>query len=148
VPERSLSDWHSACIAERMVQRVLATESMTDLSTPELLRRALDDSKELVRLELRLAREELREDVQHMKGAAILLSIAAALFIVSLSMFDVAVVFALGGTVKAALIVAFIVLGEVAIVGFIGYRLLPKVPLERTRARLATDVQSIKEQAT
>lgn len=131
-----------------MAQRTLPTEPMTDLSTPELLRQTLDDSKELVRLELRLAQEELREDVRRMKGAGILLAIAVALFIVALAMFDVAVVMALGGTVSAALIVAFIVLGEVAIAGFIGYRLLPKVPLERTRSRFASDVRALKEQAT
>jgi uncharacterized membrane protein YqjE len=144
----ALYSWHCSCIADDMAQRTLPTEPMTDLSTPELLRQAIDESKELVRLELRLAQEELREDVRRMKGAGILLAIAVALFIVALAMFDVAVVIALGGTVTAALIVAFIVLGEVAILGFIGYRLLPKVPLERTRSRLANDVRALKEQAT
>jgi uncharacterized membrane protein YuzA (DUF378 family) len=122
--------------------------STPELSTPELLREALDESKELVRLELKLAQEELREDVRKLKGAGILLVIAGALFIIAMAMFDVALVFALGGTASAALIVAFIVLGEVAIVGFIGYRQLPKVPLERTRSRWATDVRALKEQVT
>lgn len=117
-------------------------------STPELFREALTDSRELVRLELRLAQEELREDVRRMKFAGILLAIAGALFIVALAMFDLAVVLALGGTVSAALLVAFIVLGEVAIVGLWGYWKLPKVPLERTRSRLAMDVQALKEQVT
>jgi uncharacterized membrane protein YqjE len=117
-------------------------------STPELLREALGDSRELVRLEMRLAQEELREDVRRIKFAGILLAIAAALFIVALAMFDLAVVLALGGTVNAALLVAFIVLAEVAILGLWGYWKLPKVPLERTRSRLAMDVQALKEQVT
>ena len=123
-------------------------EPHVEPSTPELLREALGDSRELVRLEMRLAQEELREDVRRIKFAAILLAIAAALFIVALAMFDLAVVLALGGTVSAALIVAFIVLAEVAILGLWGYRKLPKVPLERTRSRLAMDVQALKEQVT
>ncbi|MEO8183552.1 MAG: phage holin family protein [Deltaproteobacteria bacterium] len=123
-------------------------ETVTELSTPELLRQALDETKELVRLEIKLAQAELHEDVRKLKVAGILLAIAGALFIVALAMFDVAVVFALGGTASAAVIVAFIVLAEVAVVGFIGYRQLPKVPLERTRSRLATDVRALKEQVT
>jgi hypothetical protein len=112
------------------------------------LRQALDESRELVRLELALAHQELRDDAQKLKWAAILLGIAGALCIVALAMFDVAVVFALGGTASAALIVAFIVLAQVAIVGLLGYRQLPKVALERTRARWATDLRALKDQVT
>lgn len=144
----SLAVWHCSCIAGAMATRPLPTDPSAEVSTPELLREALGESKELLRLELKLAQEELREDVRKLKGAGILLAIAGALFIVALAMFDVAVVLALGGTVSAALIVAFIVLAQVAIVGFIGYRQLPKVPLERTRSRLATDVRALKEQVT
>jgi uncharacterized membrane protein YqjE len=126
----------------------MPTDLSAEISTPELLREALAESKELVRLEIRLAQEELREDVRKLKGAGILLASAAALSIVALAMFSLALVLAWGGTVGAALIVAFIVLTAVVITGFIGYRLLPKVPLERTRSRLATDVRTLKEQVT
>jgi len=123
-------------------------DPVAELSTPELLRQSLDESRELVRLEIRLAQEELREDVRKLKAAATLLALAVALLVVALAMFHLTLVFALGGTVGAALVVAFIVLLEVAIVGFIGYRQLPKVPLERTRSRWATDVRALKEQVT
>jgi Flp pilus assembly protein TadB len=123
-------------------------DPVAELSTPELLRQSLDESRELVRLEIRLAQEELREDVHKLKAAGILLALAAALFIVALAMLHLALVFALGGTLGAALLVAFIAVLEVAIAGFIGYRQLPKVPLERTRSRWATDVRALKEQVT
>jgi uncharacterized membrane protein YqjE len=113
-----------------------------------LLRQTLAESRELVRLEVKLAQEELREDVSQLKGAGILLATAGALFIVALAIFGVAIVFALGGTASAASSVGFILLAGVAIVGLIGYRLLPKVPLERTRSRLTTDVRALKEQVT
>ena len=119
-----------------------------ELSTPELLRQTLDETKELVRLEVRLAQAELREDVSQLKWAGILLALAGALFIVALAMFNVAIVLALGGTVSAALIVASSGLAAVVVVGFIGYQRLPKVPLERTRSRLKTDVRALKEQVT
>jgi putative superfamily III holin-X len=123
-------------------------EPAAQLSTSELVRQALDESRELVRLEMRLAREELRDDVRKLKWAGILVALAGAMFIVALAMFDLAVVLALGGTANIALIIAFIVLGEVAVLALVGYRLLPKVPMERTRARLATDVHALKEQVT
>ena len=116
-----------------------------DLSTRELGQQAFDETKELVRLEIALAREDLRSELRQAKTAAILLGIAGALAIVALAIFDVAVVIALGNTVTAALSVAFIVVAEVAVLGFIGYRKLPKAPLARTRERLASDVRELKE---
>jgi hypothetical protein len=122
--------------------------SLSEQSTTQLLREALEETKQLARLEVRLAQNELHEDVRGLKWAAGLFALAAALFIVALSMFDLAVVLALGGTVSAALIVAGIVLVEVAVLALIGYRLLPKVPLERTRARWSADVRALKEHVT
>lgn len=116
-----------------------------DLSTGDLLRQTLEETKELVRLEVALAREDLRTELKQAKTAGILLGIAAALAVVAIAMFDVAVIIALGNTVTAALIVAFLVVAEVAVIGFIGYRKLPKAPLQRTRERLTSDVRELKE---
>jgi uncharacterized membrane protein YqjE len=115
------------------------------LSASELGRQALDETKELVRLEVALAREDLRSELQRAKTAAILFGIAAALVIVALALFDVAVVIALGNTVAAALGVAFLVVAEVAVLAFVGYRKLPKTPLQRTRERLTADIRELKE---
>jgi len=116
-----------------------------DLSTRELGRQAFDETKELVRLEIALAREDLRSELQQAKTAAILLGVAGALAIVALASFAAAVVIALGNTVTAALSVAFIVVAQVAVLGFMGYRKIPKAPLARTRERLASDVRELKE---
>jgi hypothetical protein len=123
-------------------------EPLEEQSTTDLLRQTLEETKQLARLEVRLAQSELREDVRSLKWAGLLFAIAAALFVVALAMFDLAVVIALGGTASAALIVAGIVLVEVAVLAIAGYRLLPKVPLERTRARFAEDVRTLKEHMT
>jgi uncharacterized membrane protein YqjE len=56
----------------------------------------------------------------------------------------VAVVIAFGATLAAALIVAGCVLLIALASGFWGYRMLPKQPLARTRARLASDVRTLK----
>jgi Flp pilus assembly protein TadB len=116
-----------------------------DLTTGELLRQTLDETKELVRLEVALAREDLRSELKQVKTAGILLGIAAALAVVALALLNVAVIIALGNTVTAALIVALLVVVEVAVFGFLGYRKLPKAPLQRTRERLTSDVRELKE---
>ena len=112
-----------------------------DLSTGELLRQTLDETKELVRLEVALAREDLRSELKRAKTAGILLGMERLAGLLSVT----AVIIALGNTVSAALIVAFLVVAEVAVFGFIGYRKLPKAPLQRTRERLTSDVRELKE---
>ncbi len=128
-----------------MVSRAPQHQPLESLPTAELLRQTLDETRQLARLEIKLAREELGEDLLQLKRAAILIGIAAVLGIVAIALLDVAVVIALGGTVGAALLIAGIVFAEVAIIGYVGYRYLPKTPLQRTRARLSADLQTIEE---
>ena len=145
--------WHLTCIRWGVAHSPLqpdpvfrnARQLPDDLPTAELVRQTLDETKELVRLEVALAREDIRSELKQLKTAGILLGIAAALAVVAIAMLDVAVVIALGNTVSAALIVALIVVVEVAVIGFIGYRKLPKAPLQRTRERLTSDVRELKE---
>lgn len=146
-------DWHPSCKRRSVANSPFqpdpvfrnARQMPDDLPTGELVRQTLEETKELVRLEVALAREDLRAELKQAKTAGILLGIAAALAVVAIAMFDVAVIIALGNTVTAALIVAFLVVAEVAVIGFIGYRKLPKAPLQRTRERLTSDVRELKE---
>lgn len=145
--------WHSFCKGERVANYPFqpdpvfrnARQLPDDLSTGELLRQTLAETKELVRLEVELARQDVRSELKQVKTAGILLGLAAAMGVVAIAMLDVAVVIALGATVTAALVVALIVALEVAVLGYIGYRMLPKAPLQRTRERLTSDVRELKE---
>jgi len=122
-----------------------ATSAVDELPTGALLRQTLDEAKELVRLEVSLARDELREELLQLKTAAILFTIGVAVAIVALALFHVAIVIALGNTATAALAVAFSDVAAVALLGFLGYRKLPKAPLPRTRERLTSDVRELKQ---
>lgn len=114
-------------------------------STADLVRGAMDEAQELVRLEVALAKEELRAELKHAQRAAISLGVALAATILVLCLLSVALLLAVGGTVVAALLIAlvFLVIGGAA--ALLGYGLLPKSPLERTRHRLGTDVNHLKE---
>ena len=118
---------------------------LEDASIAELVKEAMEEARELVRLEVALAKEEITEELAQVQHAAISLGIAAGASVVALCLLAVALVFALGGTALAALGVAggFLVVGGIA--GSIGYGMLPKNPLEKTRHRLENDVNQLKE---
>lgn len=119
--------------------------SLEGASTADLVREAMDEARELVRLEVELAKEEVKEELAQVKRAAIVFGIAAGAAVITLSLLAVALVLALGGTALAAIAVAagFLVVAGVA--GYAGRGMLPRAPLEKTRNRLQTDMNQLKE---
>jgi uncharacterized membrane protein YqjE len=118
---------------------------LEEVSTADLVREAMDEGKELVRLEVALAKEELKEEVKHVERAAVFFGVATAASVLVLCLLAMALVLALGGTAVVALVVAaaFLVVGGLA--AWIAYGMLPKKPLEKTRNRLQSDVNQLKE---
>lgn len=116
-----------------------------EASTADLVREAVEEGRELVRLEVALAKEEMKIELKQLERAAISGGVAVAASLLSLSSLAVAVILAFGATVLAALLVAlgFVVVAGAA--GLAGYGMLPKVPLEKTRHRFETDLSQLKE---
>jgi hypothetical protein len=119
--------------------------ALEEASTADLVSEALDEAKELIRIEVEIARTEVTREIAQTKKAAVAFGIAHAAGIIVICLLAVALVLALGGTAVIALAVAglFLVIGGVA--AFIGYALLPKKPLEHVRERLKSDVNQLKE---
>jgi uncharacterized membrane protein YqjE len=117
------------------------------ISTAALLKEAISEARELVQLEVRIAREEIKEDVQRVKRAAIVAALAAASVLFACAALTVALIFALGATLQVALLVAlgFAVLGGV--LGAVAYAAVPKSILPHTRQHLMNDVNELKEHA-
>jgi uncharacterized membrane protein YqjE len=146
MPKKRASGAQESLMAiEAMSPSERSPAPLEDASTAELVREAMDEAKELVRLEIALAREDVKEELAQLQHAAIGLGIAAGASLIVLCLLAVALVLALGGTALAALGVAggFLVVGGIA--GYIGYGMLPKNPLEKTRHRLENDVNQLKE---
>lgn len=118
---------------------------LEEASTTDLVREALDEAKELVRLEVAIAKDEVKKEVQQAKTAAIGFGVALAAALVMLSLLAVAVVLALGGTAVAALIVAAVFLVVAGVAGYLAYATLPKKPLDRTIKNVKRDVTQLKE---
>jgi uncharacterized membrane protein YqjE len=114
-------------------------------STADLVREAMYEAKELVRLEVELAKEELKEELQPVKRASILFGVAFAATALALCMLAVALVLALGGTAIVALAIAGGAMGVSGAGTWIGYRMLPKSIFDKTRHRLQDDANQLKE---
>jgi uncharacterized membrane protein YqjE len=119
--------------------------ALEEASTADLFREALDEAKELVRVEIEIAKSEVELELARAKRAAIGLAIALAASVLVLCLLAMALVFGLGGTALAALAVAAVMLVVGGIAAWVGYSLLPKKPLERTRHRLKADVGHLRE---
>jgi uncharacterized membrane protein YqjE len=140
---------------ESSQEKVMAIEIMSpsernpalleEASTAELVKEAMDEAKELVRLEVALAKEEVKEELKEVEHAAISFGVAAGASVIVLCLLAVAIVLAFGGTVLAALLVAAAFLVIAGIAGYLGYGMLPKKPMEKTRHRLEHDVNQLKE---
>jgi Flp pilus assembly protein TadB len=117
-----------------------------ELSTPELVRHALEEAKLLARAEVAHARLEIEEELRGARTAGIALGAAATLGLCGLALLLVTLAAALPMALwGATLIVALGVLTIAAVAGAIGARRLPKKPLERTRSRLFEDLKLTRE---
>lgn len=122
-----------------------AGQNLGTLSTPELVRQTMEETKELVRLEVSLARDELRDDLVQLKTAAIVGTAALVVALCMLSALVLTLVLAFGGTVVVALMATGLLALVSGVMAAFAYKQFPKVPLERTRARLKSDINQLKE---
>ena len=119
--------------------------ALEEASTADLVREALDEAKQLVRIEIELARAEITQEIAQAKKAAISVGVAATFSLIGTTLLVVAIPLAFGASAIASLIVGGIILVFAAIAAIVGYALLPKKPLEHTRERLKTNMHQLKE---
>lgn len=113
--------------------------------TAELFREAVDETRELVRLEVELAKEELRDEIGRAKIGAIALGAGGGLALSGVTMFFVTIAMAFTMEWLAALIIGGILVVMAGVLALGGYKALPKRPLEQTKERIETDLKQLKE---
>lgn len=127
--------------SERLERRQLET-----LSTAELIRHALDESRLLVRAELLHAKKELREELKAARTAGILIGVGAVLSLMALACLFVAAGLALPlGEPWDVLVMGVALLAVSGLLLFLGVKRLPKKPLPHTQERLKMDYQLTRE---
>ncbi|HEX2735884.1 MAG TPA: phage holin family protein [Polyangiaceae bacterium] len=115
------------------------------VSTMELVKATVAEARELVQLELGIAREELKAEMQRVKRAAIIAGLATGSVFLAFASLLIALILVLGATLQAALLVAlgFAVIGSA--LGACAYRFVPKTVLPRARHHLQNDFNELKE---
>jgi uncharacterized membrane protein YqjE len=112
-----------------------------EIGTVELVQRTMSDARELVRLEVALAKDELQTDLIEAKAAIIRAGIAVVLAMSGVASLVVAFGLALGPI--AALALALVLLTMAVTLGRAAFRRLPKKPLSSTLQRLRSDESTI-----
>ncbi|MBI2390554.1 MAG: phage holin family protein [Deltaproteobacteria bacterium] len=121
------------------------TDPRPDASTTDLVREALDEARQLVKLEVELAKQEVREELHEAKRAAVMFGIAAVAALLAAAMLFVALALAIFPGPVPALVIGAVLVAAAAVLGVVAWRTAPKKPLDRTRRRLETDKDVIKE---
>ncbi|MBU8897991.1 phage holin family protein [Corallococcus sp. H22C18031201] len=127
--------------SERLERAQLET-----LSTTELIRHALAETRLLVKAEVLHAKKELREEVSAARTAGILLGAGAVLALASLAVLFVALGLALPMSSAVGVLLVGVLLVLVAgLLLFLGVQRLPKKPLPHTQERLRADYALTRE---
>jgi uncharacterized membrane protein YqjE len=106
-----------------------------------LLKEAAQEVSELTRLEVELAKREMRGELLAMKRAAVLFAAAAGSGLVALSLVLALVACA---SSAAAIVIAVLAVAAGIGAGFAGFRRIPRPPLDRTRQRLEVEAKDLK----
>jgi uncharacterized membrane protein YqjE len=121
-------------------------EEIRQERTAELFREAIDETRELARLEVELAKEELWTELRSAKLGGIALGAGAGAALSGVTMCFVAIAMAFSMEWLAALIIGGILLALAAALAIGGYVALPSRPLlEETRERVETDLKRLRE---
>ena len=110
----------------------------------DVAKQLLADAKELIVLEIELAKNEVADELLRAKHAAIAAAAAAGALLLCLMAALVALILALGGAPVHALIVALVLLLVAVGAGVYAYSALPKRLLGKTRDRLQDDARQLK----
>jgi Flp pilus assembly protein TadB len=140
----------SWCRGDAAVERRQAVESWKmpekDLSTNELVRRAMSEARLLAKAELLHAKVELAQEVRAARTSGVFVGGGAALALVGLAMLFVAGAAALALPLWAgALIAAGVAFVLAAVLGAIAWTKLPRKPMRHTLERMSMDLDELRQ---
>jgi uncharacterized membrane protein YqjE len=136
---------------ERMRQRAEQLSAHTGpeaLGTGQLLQQISNDAKSLVQMEVELAKEEAKVDLNAELDLAKGAVVGAVCAILGLNMLLISAVFALAPDLAwlVALVVGIVLIAVAAAAALIGWKRAEKDPMHTTRATIMEDVEWAKRQ--
>jgi uncharacterized membrane protein YqjE len=125
---------------------MVETQQNNETGLIDLVKGAVQDAQELVKIEVDLAKNEVKEEATKLTAAVVAFAAAFALAILTLAMLLVALVFAVGGGAVPALAIAAVLFVITAGAGVAGYMLIPRdAPLDDTKEHVEGQAQAFKE---
>jgi hypothetical protein len=122
-----------------------APREPSQVSSAELLREAMDEARELIRLEVALAKDEVKREAVATKNAGIAFGIGGGVLLVGVTLLFVALALAIFPGPIPSLVLGLVLVAAAALACVAGMKLLPKRPLAETRRRIESDVERVKE---
>jgi hypothetical protein len=123
------------------------TDVDADASTAALVKEVVADARELIKLEVALARKDVEAEITRVRAAAIAFAVAAFASGIAVAMVLVAIAIASGAPAVAALVSALVLLAIAATAGEMGRRRTGAAFLHRTRERMREDLRELGESA-
>lgn len=117
-------------------------------SVPDLVGALVHESKELVRLEAELARQEALSEIKATTRSAVGFGLTTALVGAALGLLVTSALVALGATWLGSLAVAGGIGGLALLVAVVSYGWVPKNPMVRTRKRVVSELKIFEERAS
>ena len=114
-------------------------------STADLVKEAFEEARDLVRLEVKLATDEMKTEARQTEAAAVGFGIAAAIGVIGLTLLAVAIPLAFAHAAIAALITGGVFLVVAGGTAAVAYFLFPRKPLEKTRKTAERGLGELKE---
>ncbi len=128
-------------------EQKLDSDQLRAMSTADLFRHALEETRLLARAEVLHARQEIREELRSVKAAGIALGATAVLAICGIALLLVAAALAIPLREPfSALIIGGACLLVAVAGGLFAMRKVPKKPLEITQSRVRRDVSMAREE--
>lgn len=127
------------------VAMMMNPDPRPETDTTDLMKEALGEAKHLVQLEVALAKEEVKREASAAKTSAIAFGSSAVLALIGVTLLLVALALALFPSAIVALVIGGLFVIGAGVLGILGYKSIPKKPLDATKKRLETDVKILKE---
>lgn len=118
-----------------------------DATNVELAREVVEQAKELVRLEVALARNELRQGITSATGMGIAGGVAAVTALIGVTMLLVALALLLQLGPLPAFIMGCALCAMAIVSAIVAIQVMPRRPMGDTRTRILQDVHLLKERS-
>jgi Putative Actinobacterial Holin-X, holin superfamily III len=116
-------------------------------SAAGLVKDAIDEARELIKLEVALARNDFESELRRVRAMAIAFAVAGVTTTAGLAMVLFVVAMASGAAVAVGVVAAIALFASAGGAAIMGYRRTSAEFFQRTRKRIGQDVQKLGEEA-